>query len=147
VPRRDDVEYIGSRGANAAFIRELRAHGFDHVFILLADDPGYWNMKLLPFALGAAGVWAVNENLDYFPIDVRHIEVAAQHARRRLESSVTFAGAVRPWPIERVAKAALYPAVLAYLWGFERVRTLRARASGAPNWKRENRPTRQPDAG
>lgn len=147
VPRRDGVEYIASRGANAAFVRDLQARRFDHVFILLADDPGYWKMKLLPLAVGAAGLWAVNENLDYFPIDLRHAELVAQHARRRIESSVTFAGAVRPWPIERIAKAALYPAVLGYLWGFERVQTRRARANGAPRWKRENRPSRQRDAG
>jgi hypothetical protein len=146
VPRREYVEYIASQGANASFVRELRARQFDHLFVLLSDDPGYWKMKLLPFALGASGLWAVNENLDFFPIDLRHAKVAAQYARRRLESSITFAGAVRPWPVERIAKAVLYPAVLTYLWGFERVQTLRAQANGAPHWKRENRPSRLREA-
>jgi hypothetical protein len=142
VTRRDGVEYIASRGASGTFVRELRARNFDHVMVLAAGDPGYWKMRVLPFALGARRIWAVNENLDYFPIDLRHAPVAAQHARRRLESSVTFAGEVHSVPVERVAKVALYPAVLGYLWTYERVRTLRARASGAPPWKRQNRPSR-----
>lgn len=143
VQTRDGVEYIASRGADPTFVRELRARRFDHVFVMLSDDPGYWKLKALPLALDAAGLWAVNENLDCFPIDVRHSAIVAQHMRRRLESSVTFAGAVRPWPLERVGKLALYPAALAYLWSFERVNTLRARVRGAPSWKRDNRPARQ----
>jgi len=141
VPARPGVEYIDNEGPKPDFVRRLRAREFDVAFVLYTNDAGYWKLKLLPFLIDAGTVIAIKENLDWFPLNLRNTDALAAHLRWRMESSVTFSpGGVRRIP-GALAKAAFYPAVLAYLLAFERARNLRARINGsAPTWKDENRP-------
>jgi hypothetical protein len=141
VPVREGVEYLENQGPRPSFIRSLRERKFERVFVMYANEPGFWKLKVLPFVVGAGAIFAVNENLDWFPVDLRHTEELAAHLRWRLESSVTFAADIRSGVIEAAAKTAVYPALLAYLFGFERYRNYRIDKGGAAaGWKGENRP-------
>jgi len=141
VPPRPGVEYLDNEGPRPDFVRRLRAHQFDVVFVLYTNEAGYWKLKFLPFLVDAGTVIGINENLDWFPVNLRYADALAAHLRWRMESSVTFSPGGVPGIAGAFAKAALYPAVLAYLLAFERVSNRRARRNGsAPAWKDENRP-------
>lgn len=132
---RTAVEVIVVSGASPAVVRGLRARRFDAGYLLACGDAGFAKLKLLPFLAGARRVFAVNENLDWFPVELRNAHVVAQHLRWRLESSLTWAGEPGTSRIAVALKLAAYPAVLAYLLAYERVRVARARHRGAPRWK------------
>ena len=139
VPVGEGVDVFVVDGPKTRLVRELRARRFDRAFVLLANDPGYWKLKLLPFLLGAPGVDGVNEYLGCFPLGWRHLGALARHLRWRLESSVTFAGQAQPWAVAALARLVLYPLTLAYLLVHERVRSLSVRRRGGMDWKRKTR--------
>lgn len=143
VSLRDGVEYLDNQGPRPAFIKLLRERRFGRAYALYSNEPGYWKLKVLPLLVGASEIYAVNENLDWFPMDLRHTDALAAHMRWRMESSVTFAGDVELAGVWSAAKAAAYPAVLAYLTGYEWLRTRMAGEAGG-SWKQENRPDGPP---
>jgi hypothetical protein len=137
IPPRPEVEYVENEGPRPGFVRRLRTRKFDTVFVLYTNEPGYWKLKLLPFVMGARSIFAINENLDWFPVSLRHGSTLARHLRWRLGHP----GGGLASDLERLGRAAAYPAVLGWLLAYERVQGLRARMRGAPpTWKRENRP-------
>lgn len=140
IARREGVTYIPNEGPKPAFLDRLRAERFDRAFVLLAGDQGYWKLKALTPAVGAGALYAVNENLDWFPLDLRNTNHLASHLRWRMESSLTFAGDRQPALVANVIKVVAYPATLGYLFAYERAKGLQATARGAVAWKRENRP-------
>jgi len=140
VPQRAGVEYIANEGPAPDFIRRLRAAGYRKVFVLYSNEPGYWKLKLLPFLLGGE-IHAVNENLDWLPLDLAHADLLAQHLRWRLETD--FAADRRSLPLELPVRVTAYPALLAYMAAYERIHDLTFRLRGGPRWKRENRPVAQ----
>ncbi|BDG07183.1 glycosyltransferase family 9 protein [Anaeromyxobacter paludicola] len=140
LPRREGVEYVPNEGPKPAFVQRLRAERFDRAFVLLADEPGYWKLKALAPAVGAGALYGVNENFDWFPLDVKNSHLLAAHLRWRMESSLRQAGGQRSGLVSAALKALAYPATLAYLVAYERGAQLQARARGATPWKRENRP-------
>lgn len=140
MPRRDGLTYIPNEGAKPAFVKRLRDERFDRAFVLLAGDQGYWKLKALAAAVGAEALYAVNENLDWFPLDLRNSAHFASHLRWRMESSLTFAGERQSTLAAGLVKTVAYPATLAYLFSYERARHLKAMSRGALPWKRENRP-------
>lgn len=125
VQERPDVEYLDNQGPKPAFVSSLRARRFSAAYVLFSNEPGFWKLKLLPFAIGAGAVFALNENLDSFPVDLKHGEQLARHLRWRLESSVTFSGDGHSKGLEALLKAAAYPAALAWLFAYERLREAR----------------------
>ena len=133
LPEPGAVEYLENMGSRAEQVRRLRARGFDGVFVMYSDHPGYWKLKLLPFLLGAGSVLAVNEHLGWFPVALQDLHRLGGHLVRRLGTgSVSLRG-----PARRVALAATAPALLGYLLAYERLAGLRARLRGsAPTWKR-----------
>jgi hypothetical protein len=139
VPERDDVDYIDNQGPKPAFVKMLRERSFDRIYVLYSNEPGYWKLKLVPFLLGPRAIYVVNENLDWFPIDLRRSETIAAHLRWRMESSITFSGDVEFGSVMSAAKAVAYPAVLAYLAAYERSRS-RTLGEAATTWKQQNRP-------
>jgi len=139
VPEREDIEYIDNQGPKPSFIKMLGERRFDRAYVLYSNEPGYWKLKLLPFLIGVGEVRVVNENLDWFPLDLRHTDSLAAHLRWRLESSVTFAGDMNLGAVWNAARAVAYPAVLAYLAGYEWLQTRRA-GPEASAWKDENKP-------
>ena len=139
VQLREGVEYLDNQGPKPGFVKMLRDRRYDRIYVLFSNEPGYWKLKVLPFLLGPRVIYALNENLDSFAIDLRRTDTLAAHLRWRLESSVTFAGASELAGLWGAAKAVAYPAVLAYLAAYERASSLRA-GSAAASWKTENRP-------
>jgi hypothetical protein len=140
LPPLPGVEIIQNEGPRPTFVRRLQAARFDRVYVLLSGDPGPWKLKLLPFALGAEVVFAVNENLGYFEVSVESVPTLARHLRWRYESSLSHAGPAGARTLTSIARAATYPALLAYLLAWEQLRNRAARSRGARDWKRENRP-------
>ena len=127
------VEYLENLGPKAAQVRTLRARGFDGIFVLLSNHPGFWKLKLLPFALGAHTVIGVNEHLGCFPINLRDANRLGSHLRWRLGSRGSFASADL---LEDLVSTASAPAKLGYLFAYERVAGLRARLRGpSALWK------------
>src|SRR5205807_2595676 len=115
-----------NQGPQPGFVNLLRQRNFDRVYVLYANHPGYWKLKLLPFALGAGAIFAINENLDWFPVDLRHTQALAAHLRWRMESSVTLSGQVQLSGLWSAVKAVAYPAVLAYRAGYEQFKSRRS---------------------
>ncbi len=140
IARREGVTYVPNEGPKPAFIERLRADRFDRAFVLLGGDQGYWKLKALTPAVGAGALYGVNENLDWFPLDLRNTDHLASHLRWRMESSLTFVGNRQPALLENLIKVVAYPATLGYLFAYERATGLKAAARGAVAWKRENRP-------
>jgi hypothetical protein len=136
VPLRAGVTYLVNEGPRPEFIARLRAERFARVWVLYSNDPGFGKLKLLPFVVGAAEVRAMNENLDWFPINVDELPFLAQHLRWRLESSITFAAQPGTGSTEMAAKTVLYPLVLAGLAAWEQGMSIRARLRGATDWKK-----------
>lgn len=128
----EGVEYLENLGSKADQVRKLRARAFDGVFVLYSNDPGYWKLKLLPFALGARAVLAVNEHLGWFAVTLRDLDRMGGHLLWRLGSgSISVMG-----PAKGIARAAATPAVLGYLLAYERLAGLRAqRSEYPPQWK------------
>lgn len=143
VPVGEGVEVLVVDGPKARLVRELRARRFERTFVLLANDPGYWKLKLLPLLLGLRGAEAVNENLGCFQLGWRNLGALVRHLRWRLESPATFAGEAQPWALAVLAKLVLYPLTLAWLLVHERVRILSARLRGGANWKRDGQARRR----
>ncbi len=142
LPPREGVTYIQNEGPKPEFLKRLQAERFDRAFVLLVNEPGYWKLKALSVAVGAGALYGVNENLDWFPLDLRNPVHLASHLRWRMESSITFAGDRQSALLAGLVKAVAYPATLAYLFAYERTTNLKAAARGALSWKRENRPGR-----
>jgi hypothetical protein len=127
------VEYLENLGPKAAQVRTLRARQFDGVFVLYSNHPGYWKLKVLPFALGARVVIGVNEHLGCFPLNLRDVNRLGSHLRWRLGSRSNFASADL---LEDLASTATAPARLGYLFAYEKIAGLRTRLQGSPaRWK------------
>jgi ADP-heptose:LPS heptosyltransferase len=130
------VTYLDNEGSKVELMRQLRAQSFDVVFVLYSNEGGFWKLKLLPYFVGAANVLAYNENLDSFPVSLRTASQVVQHVRWRLESSMTKAPGSPPVFRSDLARFLLYPGVMMYLVGYERVLNATRRASGrADAWK------------
>jgi hypothetical protein len=125
----DGIEYLENLGSKAEQVRNLRARGFDGVFVLYSNHPGYWKLKLLPFALGVGTVIGINEHLGSFPINLRHSKLLRDHLRWRLGST---SGSAPADLLEDLARTAAAPAKLGYLFAYERIAELRARLRGSP---------------
>jgi hypothetical protein len=133
------IEYLENLGPKAAQVRTLRAREFDGVCVLYSNHPGYWKLKLLPFALGVPTIIGINEHLGCFPINLRDLNRLRAHMVWRLGSRSTFASADL---LEDLASSAAAPAKLGYLFAYERLASLRARLRGSPApWKRGNQRT------
>jgi hypothetical protein len=134
---RGDVHYLDNEGSKLELVRALRARNFDVVFVLFSNEPGYWKLKLLPYLLAADGLLAVNEHLGWFPLTIQRAGELTHHLRWRLKNSVTVApGGVAPL-LASVGKAVTYPGVLAYLLGYERLKSSRLGADREKlSWKR-----------
>ena len=131
------VTYLDNEGSKLELTKQLRARRFDVVFVLYSNEGGFWKLKLLPYFVGAASVLAYNENLDSFPVSLRTANQVLQHVRWRLESSMTKAPGSPPVFRSDLARFLLYPGVMMYLVGYERVLNATRRASGrADAWKR-----------
>jgi hypothetical protein len=137
LPPLPGVELIPNEGPRPAFVRRLQAARYDRAYVLVTGEPEPWKLKVLPLAIGAGAVYAVNENLDWFELSPRGLNALAHHLRWRFESSLTHAGPRGSRLASRIASAAAYPAVLAYLLAFERLRSAGARRRGAREWKAE----------
>jgi hypothetical protein len=125
VPLRPGVEYLDNDGSKRELVRSLRARNFDAVFVLYTNQPGYWKLKLLPFALGARTLFAVDERLAWLPISLRNPAGLALHLVRRLPAIP-----ISNLPVRQAARLAAFPAKLAYLFIYERLR------AGRAPWKR-----------
>jgi hypothetical protein len=123
-----EVEFIENLGSKLAQVRMLRERAFDGAFVLYTNHPGYWKLKLLPFALGVPSIVGVNENLGWFPVSLSDVKRLSGHMRWRLGSRPGFASADLA---EELANAAAAPAKLGYLLAYERLATLRARLAGS----------------
>ncbi len=138
---REDVHYLDNEGSKRQLLRSLRGAKFDLVFVIYSNEGGFWKLKLLPYLVAAEGVLAINEHLGWFPVTVQTTAELAQHVRWRLESSVTVApGGVAPL-VARMGKLITYPAILAYLVGFEQWKNLGSRSRPAADWKTPTRPS------
>jgi|GEM_PF-1737831 len=127
------VEFVENLGSKAGLVKRLLARAFDGVLVLYSNHPGYWKLKLLPYALGARTVLGVNENLGCFPISLPEIDRLSGHLLWRLQgaSSIT-----APVPLGELARAVAAPLVLGYLFAHERTVHLRLRLRGSPaRWK------------
>jgi hypothetical protein len=138
VPSWNGVEVIRNEGPKPAFVRALRARAFDHVIFLVTGEPGYWKLQTLAFVL-APRRFAVDENLAWFPVTLSGRAGALRHVRRRLDHSIGPTALAIP---RVIARAAMYPVAVGRLLLYERRRSAVARARGAPEWKRQNRPDR-----
>ena len=129
------VEYVENLGPRWRTVRDLRSRRFDGAFVLHANHPGYWKLKLLPFALGVPTVYGVNEHLGYFPISLREAPRVAAHLIWRMRGPAGAGFGV----IRGVGQKAAFPARMAFLVAYERIANARARARGAGNWKSARR--------
>lgn len=133
VPVRDGVEYLENVGSKRALTRRLRDRRFDAAFVLYVNHTGFWKLKLLPFAVGARNVVAINESMGWFPVGLRHAGTLARHMAWRLGGRAG-EGAFMDLA-EGMLRAAALPAVIAGLIVYEKLASLRASTA----WKRENR--------
>jgi hypothetical protein len=134
VPVREQVEYLENVGSKRALTRQLRNRRFDAVFMLYFNHPGFWKLKLLPFLIGARQVLAINENLVWFPVSLRHAGALAKHMGWRWSGSGS-GDSVAMDLAEGLVRAAVRPFMIAGLIVYEKLASLRANTS----WKRENR--------
>ena len=134
VERRPDVEYLVNLGSKIALARELRHRRFDAAYVMYTAHPGYWKLKLLPFALGAKRVLAFNEGVESFPINLRDAGALARHLRWRFAQTMSIGSGRAADRLALAAKAAVYPALVVYLLAWERL--AHARRPGAGAWKR-----------
>ena len=135
VSPRQGVEYLENTGGKRDLTRQLRARSFDAAFVLYFNQPGFWKLKLLPFALGVRNVLAVNENMGWFPVSLRHAGPFARHLIWRLGGAGVGGDGAAMVLAERLLRAAVKPAVIARLVVYEKLASLRADTS----WKRGNR--------
>lgn len=131
------VTYLDNDAAKLDLVKQLRSRRFDVVFVLYSNEGGFWKLKLLPFLVGASSILAYNENLDSFPVSLKTVDQVLKHLRWRLESSMTRApGSPRVFRSD-LARFLLYPGVMVYLVGYERLANAARRTSGrADSWKR-----------
>jgi hypothetical protein len=128
------VEYIENAGSRFDQVRNLRARGFDGVLVLYSNHPGFWKLKLLPFALGTRVVLGMNEHSGVFPVNLRSANRVGGHLLWRLRS-----GSAAGDPLDDIADMAATPLKLGYLLAYERVATFKARLRGAGGaWKRKS---------
>jgi len=137
---REDVEFLDNDREKGAVVRELSSRGFDAAFVLYANQPGYWKLKLLPFLIGVARVYAINEHMGWFPLTLRNTGPLLRHLAWR-------AGAQRSSGIEAAmrvagsaARSAVTPAIAAWLYAYERIASARAALHEGVRWKDDNRP-------
>lgn len=139
VPLRDGVEYLHNTAGKMEMITQLRQRRFDAAFILYSNHSGFWKLKLLPFVIGAGRVFAVNENIDWFPINLCDARRLAGHIRWRLNNAV-WEGPSGIVDGARVLTRVLgYPIVLIRLLAYERAASLRALLKGGARWKNDTR--------
>lgn len=131
------VTYLDNDGSKVELIRQLRARRFDVAFVLYSNEGGFWKLKLLPYLVGASSVLAYNENLDSFPVSLKTLSEVLQHVRWRLESSMTKAPGSPGVFRSDLARFLLYPGVMMYLVGYERLANATRRSPGrADAWKK-----------
>jgi len=133
VSARAGVEYLENTGSKRALVRRLRERRFDAAFMLYFNQPGFWKLKILPFMIGARRVLAINENMDWFPISLRHATALARHLSWRAGQHTDHESALKSMAVGGV-RAVAKVAVIAWLILYERFASLRADTS----WKREN---------
>ncbi|HEX4385967.1 MAG TPA: hypothetical protein VH083_23580 [Myxococcales bacterium] len=128
------VVYIENEGSRFDQVRSLRARGFDGVLVLFSNHPGFWKLKLLPFALGTRVVLGMNEHSGVFPVNLRSANRLGGHLLWRLRSGSNFASSADL--LADIASVTAAPAKLGFLLAYERAANLRARLRGSrARWK------------
>jgi len=136
---RENVEYLDNDRGKSALVRDLAGRRFDAAFVLYANQPGYWKLKLLPFLIGVPRIYAINEHLGWFPLTLRKTGPLLRHLASRagaqdssgIEAAIRLTGGV--------ARSALSPAIAAWLFAYERIASARASLHGGVRWKDDYR--------
>lgn len=95
-------------GSRWKLVRELRSNGYTQVGVVSTGEPFFARWKLILTLVLPAKVFVVNENGDYFWLDLAHLGVIVRFLAAR--SGLAEAGAVRI-----VARAVAFPFAAGYL--------------------------------